>query len=272
MKNYNTKLQKQEVVYVLISLSRRTFLIAHSAKESLRETYRHHLKLRRNFSKNFIESIAPERPCLFILEEIDPESPADLLIVWLRILREKGYTSFNSPTLIEHSEHLYIDNMVAYKQRKDTDLSKILCCNSCLIPTFKRKTCASYPQENSANNNESERLAISKQSRKRTKEIRICVTEEEYETICKCAKEANIRVSPYIRTVAMNPIIRNYDFSAVRNHTQAIGEIRNCINRVSYTIAATNYYLPKEIEYIVSLMEEIFKSENLLLKEIRNLK
>lgn len=254
MKRHNSKTHNQEVVYVLVSLSRKTFLIAQGAKESLRETYRHHLKLRRDFSKNLIESIAPERPCLFILEEIDPENPADLLIVWLRILREKGFTSFNSPTLIEYSEHLHIDNMMAYKQRKDTDLSEILCCNSCLIPTFKRKTCASYPQENSANNHDSERLAISKQSRKRTKEIRICVTEEEYETIRKCAQEANIQLSPYIRTVAMNPIIRNYDFGAVQNHTQAIGEIRNCINRVIYTIAATNNYLPKEIEYIVSLM------------------
>lgn len=264
-------MQKQEVVYVLISLSRRTFLIAHGTKESLCETYRHHLKLRRDFSKNFIESIAPERPCLFILEEIDPKNPANLLIVWLRILREKGFASFNSSTLIEYSEYLYIDNMMAYEQRKDTDLSEILCCNSCLIPTFKRKTCASYPHENSANNNESERLAISKESRKRTKEIRICVTEEEYETIRKCAEEANIQLSPYIRTVAMNSIIRNYDFRAVLNHTQAIGEIRNYINRLIYTIDARNNYLPKEIETLVNLMSEIFKSENCLLKETRNL-
>ena len=57
MKNYNTKLQKQEVVYVLISLSRRTFLIAHSAKESLRETYRHHLKLRRTSAKTLLKAL-----------------------------------------------------------------------------------------------------------------------------------------------------------------------------------------------------------------------
>ena len=69
----------------------------------------------------------------------------------------------------------------------------------------------------------------------------------------------------------MNPIIRNYDFNAVRNHTKEIGEIRNCINRLIYTIDATNNYLPKEIETIVNLMNEIFKSENCLLKEIRNL-
>lgn len=161
--------------------------------------------------------------------------------------------------------------MMAYKQRKDIDLSQFLCCNNCLIPTYNRKTCPNYPQENDVDNNESERLAISKQSRKRTKEIRICVTEEEYETIHKCAQDANIQLSPYIRTVAMNPIIRNYDFGAVCNHTKEIAEIRNCINRLIFTIVATNNYLPKEIETIVNLMNEIFESENRLLKEIRNL-
>lgn len=74
MKNYNSKTHKPEVVYVLVSLSRKTFLIAQGAKESLRETYRHHLRLRRDFSKNFIQSIIPERPCLFIWKKSILES------------------------------------------------------------------------------------------------------------------------------------------------------------------------------------------------------
>ena len=51
--------------------------------------------------------------------------------------------------------------------------------------------------------------------------------------------------------------------------SKEIGEIRTCINRLIFTIDATNNYLPKEITTIVNLMNEIFKGEKYLLKMIR---
>lgn len=104
---------------------------------------------------------------------------------------------------------------------------------------------------------------------RRKKEIRIMVSEEEYERILKNAKKLNMQTAPYIRTVAQSPTIVKFDYSVISEHTKAIGEIRTCINRLIYTIEATNNYLPKEIHTIVSLMQEIFKSENRLLKQTR---
>ena len=102
---------------------------------------------------------------------------------------------------------------------------------------------------------------------KRTKEIRIMVSDEEYERILRNAKRAGMQSAPYIRVVAQSPTIVNYDYSVIGNHTKEIAEIRNCINRLIFTIEATNNYLPKDIHTIVSLMQEIFKSENRLLKQ-----
>lgn len=104
---------------------------------------------------------------------------------------------------------------------------------------------------------------------KREKEIRMMVSTEEYENISARAKEVNMQVAPYIRTVAQNPTILYWDYSPIEQHTRAIGEIRNSINRLIFTIEATNNYLPREIETIVNLMTDIFESENNLLKTMR---
>ena len=104
---------------------------------------------------------------------------------------------------------------------------------------------------------------------KRTKEIRIMVSDEEHERISKNAAKLKMQTAPYIRVVAQSPTIVNYDYSVISNHTKEIAEIRNCINRLIFTIEATNNYLPKDICTIVALMQEIFKSENRLLKQTR---
>ena len=68
-------IQKQEkpdnetiVIYVLLSPSRKSFFINHSLKSSLFETYRHHIKGRRDGSREFIQQLQPTRPCLFVME------------------------------------------------------------------------------------------------------------------------------------------------------------------------------------------------------------
>lgn len=104
---------------------------------------------------------------------------------------------------------------------------------------------------------------------RRMKEMRIMVSEEEYERILRNAKRADMQTAPYIRAIAQSPTIVNYDYRVISEHTKAIGEIRICINRLIFTIEVTNNYLPKDIHAIVSLMQEIFKSENRLLKQTR---
>lgn len=259
------KSQKNEVIYILISKDRKYFLIARGAEETLRETYRHHVKLRRKNSEQFFGIVLPERPCLCILERIDPEEKANLLLVWLRILRDRGYISVNSPDLIEMSKQLFIDNDMAYRQRKDTDLSKLMACEGCLIPRYNKITCDCYP---GTETDKDVGTSISKVERKRNKVIHLRLSESEYECIRKHAQALNMQVNPYIRMVAENPVIRHYNYKAISDHTEEIGKIRQSINRLLYTIDATNNYLPQEIGSIVNMMHHIFESENKLLKTI----
>ena len=269
MKNNGRNRTGKDVIYILLSKSKRCFIIARGAEETLRETYRHHLKKRRDFSEIFIKNIEPERPCLFVIERVDAEENVNLLLVWLRILRENRLTSFNSKDIIEQSERLNFDNKKAYEQRKDSDISKITACENCMIPTFKKQTCPNYLSFPSKANDKIPAALSPKVKRKRTYQIRICVSEDEKNRIENNAKELKMQTTNYVRLVAKNPIIRAYNLNIISDHTKEIGEIRTCLNRLIFTIEATNNYLPKEIKTIVNLMNEIFEGENRLLKMLR---
>lgn len=104
---------------------------------------------------------------------------------------------------------------------------------------------------------------------RREKEIRMMLSVDEYDRIKFKADQVHMRVAPYIRSAALNGSIVVKDYPAVDRHTREIAEIRNSINRLVFTIDATNNYLPREIESIVNMMNEIFRSENELLKTIR---
>ena len=103
----------------------------------------------------------------------------------------------------------------------------------------------------------------------RNKEVRVMVSQAEYDIIQKNARKVNMQVAPYIRHVACDPTILQYDCSAILAHTNEMGKVRTSINRLVYTIDATNNYLPREIFRIVDLMEKLFASENKLLREFR---
>lgn len=106
----------------------------------------------------------------------------------------------------------------------------------------------------------------------RTREnlIQIRTTETEYKRISENAKKLNMKVAPYVRLVAQNPNVLVCDYDIIANHTKEIADVRATINQLIFTIEATNNYLPKDIETIVELITEIFKSENKLRRELRN--
>ena len=96
------------------------------------------------------------------------------------------------------------------------------------------------------------------------------MTPEEHEIIASKAKEAGMQFAPYIRKAAMNPKINVIDYSVIAAHTAEVAEVRKAINRLVFTIDAQNNYLPREIETVVDLMNEIFESENKLLRTVRS--
>lgn len=102
------------------------------------------------------------------------------------------------------------------------------------------------------------------------KEIRFSVTEEEREIISRNAKIFGMKNTPYAKKAALNPTIIYFDYSAIERHTRMLGQIVNSINRLIFTIDLNNDYLPKEIDGIVDYIEKIWKTENELLREVRN--
>lgn len=107
--------------------------------------------------------------------------------------------------------------------------------------------------------------------RKRDKEVRIRLSNEEYVKLQKNAEKANMKVAPYVRKVAQSPniFIVNCDYNIIAEHTKEIAKVRTAINQMIFTIEATNNYLPKDIETIVELITYIFKTENELLYHLR---
>lgn len=104
---------------------------------------------------------------------------------------------------------------------------------------------------------------------KREEVIALRVTEAESEIIKSNAQKHNMKVAPYIRMVAQNPNIVNQDYSAIKEHTKQIGQKVNSVNRLIFTIHINKEYLPKEIEYILASIKDIYESENELLKKVR---
>ena len=104
---------------------------------------------------------------------------------------------------------------------------------------------------------------------RREHDIRVRVTEDEYENIKLSAEMVDMQVAPYIRKVAQNPTIVRFDYSAIRAHTKLLGNIQSSINMLIYTIHLNNDYLPKEIEGIAEYIKEVWETENKLLEEVR---
>lgn len=106
--------------------------------------------------------------------------------------------------------------------------------------------------------------------RKREIRIRIRVTEGEHDSILSQAKACDMQVSPYVRMVAQRPIVYKFNYDVIAEHTREVARIRESINRLIFTIDASNNYLPRDIDSVVMYMNEIFKSENQLLATLRN--
>lgn len=148
-KRRNTEQEKEWTIYLLRSPKDKKILVGYCLRESLRETYRHNLKGRRDASKDFIQAIYPDRPCLFVLENFvgTARDATNYLLVWLKIFLENGYVSYNRECLKEMSEHLYIDNAVRYRERNGLLLNEITSCRSCQMPVYKKEKCDYYPDE-----------------------------------------------------------------------------------------------------------------------------
>lgn len=95
------------------------------------------------------------------------------------------------------------------------------------------------------------------------------INETEDKNIKENAQKLNMQVAPYIRMVAQNPTIINFDYSVIEKHTKQIGQIVNSVNQLIFTIEMNNEYQPKEIDGIAEYIKDIWKTERQLLRTVR---
>ena len=145
---YNKK--EHRAIYILVSPTEKSFHINHCLVESVRETYRHNIKGRRYATQKFISDIQPDRPCLFVLEEIETtiSDAYKHVLVWIKILMENGYKCYNYKATIDATKELHAKTEKLYMDRKDTDLTELLCCENCLVKVYNRIECKNLKQNN----------------------------------------------------------------------------------------------------------------------------
>lgn len=145
---YNKK--EHRAICILVSPTEKSFHINHCLVESVRETYRHNIKGRRYATQKFISDIQPDRPCLFVLEEIETtiSDAYKHVLVWIKILMENGYKCYNYKATIDATKELHAKTEKLYMDRKDTDLTELLCCENCLVKVYNRIECKNLKQNN----------------------------------------------------------------------------------------------------------------------------
>lgn len=281
MKKKKTVFIKPSVIYVFLFQSDRSFYIGRSLKEALFETYRHHIKMRRAQSAEFINHLSPNRPCLFILEEVNDITCRQAfrrMIVWARLLMDKGYQCYNGQTFLDKANELFFETSLIYEELKDVAIEDIFSCTKCLVPTYRNMPCERQTEkakEEGPCDQEPEETAlpdkeVAPKTKKRERRIRISVTPREYEIILENANAYNMQVAPYIRMVAQNPTVYHIDYPLVKEHTKICEESRKLMEGLVWTIEASGSYLPKEIETFVELMQYIYETEKQLLEVHRH--
>lgn len=131
-------------IFVFLYQSDKSFFIWRCAKESLYETYRHHIKGRRTISQEFIEHIPNCRPCVFIVEEVHRityRKAYRRMIAWAKVLIDKGYRCYNPGGFLDATDDLYIDTEIIYDEIKNIAIEDALTCEKCLFPTYSNIPC-----------------------------------------------------------------------------------------------------------------------------------
>lgn len=140
---YRTE-KEDRVIYAFISPVDKKCFVWRCHKDSIRETYRHHTRLRRYFSERFMYAIEPHRPCMHVLEEVPQVTEVRAyryVLAWIRIFMEHGYTCYNYQELLDQANDMQWTTKKLHDARKDECLDELLSCERCQVRVYKRERC-----------------------------------------------------------------------------------------------------------------------------------
>ena len=107
-----------------------------------------------------------------------------------------------------------------------------------------------------------------------TKEKKVYFGTDEWETVCKKAAAAEMKVGTYIRYIAVHGIVKKYDVRILDNLVYAINSVGRNINQIAKTANFTGEIYKKELENGSNELVKISKRidvyfENLTSEEVK---
>ena len=95
-----------------------------------------------------------------------------------------------------------------------------------------------------------------------TNRLEIRLTDFEMECVQDNAKACDKTVSAYARDILVNMGSINVSYENLSDHKQRLNTVEQAIIQLIFTIRKTGNYAPKDIEYILEKLNEIFKIQS----------
>ncbi len=107
---------------------------------------------------------------------------------------------------------------------------------------------------------------------KRNRQLKCYSSEREFIRIKNNAKACGKTVSTYMRDMALDFNKIDVSYGEICAHTQEFITKSEVIHRMIYTILKSGEYAPADLEYILERINDIYRSEKLLVQQISRIK
>lgn len=101
------------------------------------------------------------------------------------------------------------------------------------------------------------------------RQINIKVSDEEYDLINANAALLDKTITAYVKELALNQNIINYDFETLQKHTEEISNIKQVLNQIVITMIQNGDIYSGDLNTILSVIQELTDSEKEIKSQLR---
>lgn len=101
------------------------------------------------------------------------------------------------------------------------------------------------------------------------RQINIKVSDEEYDLINANAALLDKTITAYVKELALNQNIINYDFETLQKHTEEISNIKQVLNQIVITMIQNGDIYSGDMNTILSVIQELTDSEKEIKSQLR---
>lgn len=101
------------------------------------------------------------------------------------------------------------------------------------------------------------------------RQINIKVSDEEYDLINANAALLDKTITAYVKELALNQNIINYDFETLQKHTEEISNIKQVLNQIVIKMIQNGDIYSGDMNTILSVIQELTDSEKEIKSQLR---